>query len=31
VDRKTFYGLLKPDKEVPAGELIPQGGLEPGE
>ena len=31
VDRKTFYALLKGGKELPVGELVPQGGLEAGE
>jgi DNA-binding NtrC family response regulator len=31
VDRKTFYALLKAAKESAAGELVPQGGFEPGE
>ena len=31
VDRKTFYVLLKESKDAQAGELIPQGGSEPGE
>ncbi len=31
VDRKTFYALLKREKEQPAGESIPQGEAESGE
>jgi len=31
VDRKTFYALLKRDKEQQVGESIPQDGSECGE
>jgi len=31
VDRKTFYALLKRERDVPNGESIPQNGLESGE
>ncbi len=31
VDRKTFYALLKRDRDQPGGELIPQPSTEPGE